>query len=43
MFWKPENTMREAIIKIYDIFYNGSNEHPWGIDRADEFANNKDL
>ena len=40
-FWKPEYTMREVLMNIFYLFYIPNPESPYGIDRAEEFINNK--
>ena len=42
-WWKPEYTMREVINNIYALFYQGNPHSPYGIDRAQEFINNRSL
>ena len=40
-WWKPEYTMREVLTNIFALFYLGNPESPYGLDRADEFRNNR--
>ena len=40
-WWKPEFTMREVLTNIFALFYLGNPDSPYGIDRANEFRNNK--
>ena len=39
--WKPEYTMREVFMNIYYLFYIANPESPYGIDRAEEFRDNR--
>ena len=40
-WWKPEYTMREVLTNIFALFYLGNPDSPYGLDRADEFRNNR--
>ena len=42
-WWKPEYTMREVLTNIFALFYMGNPDSPYGLDRADEFRNNRSL
>ena len=42
-FWKPENTMKQLLNNIYQIFYSGSADHPYDIEKNMEFMENKKL
>ena len=42
-WWKPEYTMREVITNLFALFYMQNPECPYGLDRADEFRNNRKL
>ena len=42
-WWKPEYTIREVLTSIFALFYMGNPNSPYGIDRADEFRNNRKL
>ncbi len=42
-WWKPEYTMREVLTNIFALFYLGNPDSPYGLDRADEFRNNRAL
>ena len=42
-WWKPEYTMREVLTNIFALFYLGNPDSPYGLDRADEFRNNRSL
>ena len=40
-WWKPEYTMREVLTNIFALFYLGNPDSPYGLDRADEFRENR--
>ena len=40
-WWKPEYRMREVLTNIFALFYMGNPESPYGLDRAEEFRNNR--
>ena len=40
-WWKPEYTMREVLTNIFAIFYMANPDSPYGLDRADEFRNDR--
>ena len=42
-WWRPEISMRQAIIDIFMLFYLGNPESPYGLERADEMKNNRKL
>ena len=42
-WWNPETSMRKVIFDIFILFYLGNPESPYGIDRADEMVNHRDL
>jgi len=42
-WWKSEYTIREVLNNIYALFYKGNPDSPYGIERADELKNHKDL
>ena len=42
-WWEPKYSMREVLNNIYALFYRGNPESPYGIDRAQELKNTKDL
>ena len=42
-WWKPIYNMREVLTNIFALFYMGNPDSPYGIDRADELRNNKQL
>ena len=41
--WKPEYTMREVMTDIFALFYMGNPDNSYGMDRADEYRNNKNV
>ena len=44
LLWKPENSMREILTNLFDLFYHPDNHYDrYILDRADEFLNNRDL
>ena len=42
-WWQPYYTIREVLNNIYALFYKGNPDSPYGVDRADELKNHKDL
>jgi ubiquitin-conjugating enzyme E2 D/E len=42
-WWQPYYTIREVLNNIYALFYRGNPDSPYGVDRADELKNHKDL
>ena len=40
-WWSPEYTMRELLTNIFALFYLANPDSPYGLDRADEFRNNR--
>ena len=42
-WWKKEYTMREILKNIFALFYIGNPDSPYGLDRAQEFRNNREL
>ena len=42
-WWDPKTTVKEILVKLYSVFYLQNNDSPYGIDRADEFLNNRPL
>ena len=40
-FWNPDYKMREVLTNIFALFYLGNPDSPYGLDRADEFRNNR--
>ena len=41
--WYPDYSMREVINNVYALFYIVNADNPYGIDRAKEFKNNREL
>ena len=42
-FWKPEYTIRELFIHLFYLFYKPNPDCCYGLERASEFKENKDL
>ena len=42
-WWNPRITIEELIIKLYSVFYLANPDSPYGLDRADEYRNNRSL
>ena len=42
-WWKSETTMEELFIKLYSLFYLAGPISLYGIDRVEEYKNNRDL
>ena len=42
-WWKKEYTMREVLTHIFGLFYRANPNSPYGLDRAQEFRNNRPL
>ena len=42
-WWKPYYKIREVIIDIFALFYLGNADSPYGIDRANEFKESRDI
>ena len=40
-WWKPEYRMREVLTNIFALFYMANPDSPYGLDRADEFRENR--
>ena len=41
--WKPEYKVADIIVSIYALFYMVNPESPYGLDRRDEYINNRNL
>jgi ubiquitin-conjugating enzyme E2 D/E len=41
--WNPNTKVRQVLDSIYTLFYLGNPDNPFGIDKANEFKNHKDL
>ena len=42
-WWKPEYRMREVLTNIFALFYMANPDSPYGLDRAEEFRDNRAL
>ena len=42
-WWKPEYRMREVLTNIFALFYNPDPDNPYGLDRSDEFRQNRTI
>ena len=42
-FWKPEYKIEDVIVSIYALFYMANPDNPYGLERRDEYINNKAL
>ena len=42
-WWKPEYTMREVIIYIFALFHKPNPDSSYGLDRAEEFRENREI
>jgi len=42
-WWKPEYKIREALTNVFALFYIANPDSPYGLDRAEEFRNNREL
>ena len=40
-WWKPEYRMREVLTNIFALFYMANPDSPYGLDRAEEFRENR--
>jgi ubiquitin-conjugating enzyme E2 D/E len=40
-WWKPTNKIREVLSDIFALFYMANPKSPYGLNRADEFMNNR--
>jgi len=40
-WWKPEYRMREVLTNIFALFYMANPDSPYGLDRANEFSQNR--
>ena len=41
--WDSKMSVRELLIKLWTVFYVNNPDSPFGLDRADEFRNNRPL
>ena len=42
-WWNPKTTVKEILIQLYSIFYLQTNDSPYGLDRSNEFLENRPL
>ena len=42
-WWNPQITMKELLTKLYSVFYLANPNSPYGIERAEEYRNNRTL
>ena len=42
-WWKPQYKMKEVLTNIFGLFYMANPDSPYGLDRANEFKNNRAL
>ena len=42
-WWKPEYKIREVLLNIYSLFYMANVDSPYGINRAQEYKDKKDV
>ena len=42
-WWKSEYTMSEVLANVFGLFYMANPDSPYGIQRADEYRNNRSL
>ena len=42
-WWKPEYTIREVLTNIFALFYMQNPDSPYGLDRAEEFRENRPI
>ena len=42
-WWKPYYKIKQVITDIFALFYLGNPESPYGVDRAEEFKENRDI
>ena len=42
-WWKPEFKMREVLINIFVLFYKTNPDSPYGLSRAEEFREHREL
>ena len=40
-WWNPKTTVREMLTKLFTIFYMANPDSPYGLDKANEFKNNR--
>ena len=42
-WWRPDYRIREVLTNIFGLFYMANPDSPYGLDRASEFRNNREL
>ena len=42
-WWKPEIKMREVLVNVFALFFKANPDSPYGLDRAEEFKENRKL
>ena len=42
-WWKPEYTIKEVLLNIYSLFYMANVDSPYGINRAKEYIENREV
>ena len=42
-FWKPEYKIKDVLVSIYALFYMVNPDSPYGLDRRNEYINNRAL
>ena len=42
-WWKPEYTIKEVLLNIFSLFYMANVDSPYGINRAQEYKDKKDV
>ena len=42
-WWNPKTTVKEILVQLYSIFYLQTNDSPYGLDRSNEFLENRPL
>jgi ubiquitin-conjugating enzyme E2 D/E len=42
-WWKPEYKMKEVVLNIYSLFYMANPDSAYGVGRAQEYINNRDV
>ena len=40
-WWKPEYKIRDVLVSVFALFYKANPESPFGLDRAEEFTENR--
>ena len=42
-YWKPEYKIKDVLVSIYALFYMVNPDNPYGLDRRNEYINNRTL